>query len=176
MGWIVIVIAVIAVVFFGYRHIEPGRVSELAQQTVEAAKETARTAADVAGEAGRQAMTAAAGLGDRLAGLTIDGVDLGARISGAVSSVTATLAGVTDSTNADAAKARLDEAASTLDGLGDRVAQLPEAGRETLATALRSVLPTLRAGADKAAATAPDLKPTLDAIIAKLTDWSQPKA
>jgi hypothetical protein len=57
-----------------------------------------------------------------------------------------------------------------------QVEQLPAEGKKMLASAINSALPTLKAGADKVASLGPELKPTLDAIIARLEGWAKAAA
>ena len=54
--------------------------------------------------------------------------------------------------------------------------ELPAEGRKMLASAVSSALPALKACADKLAGYSPDIKPTLDAIIAKLETWANAPA
>jgi ABC-type transporter Mla subunit MlaD len=115
-------------------------------------------------------------LAESLRAVTVNGVDVGTQVGGAVDSIRASLDGVTDSAGAQAAKVKIEEAGKALDNVSAQVEQLPAEGRKLLASTISSALPTLKAGADKVAGYSPEMKPTLDAIIARLEGWAKAPA
>ena len=70
----------------------------------------------------------------------------------------------------------IEEAGKALDNVSAQVDQLPAEGRKLLASAVASVLPSLKTGAEKVASLSPEMKPTLDAIIARLEGWANAPA
>ena len=197
--WLIAVIVLVVVVFFGYRYLgAPDEVArqaqeaaqqaagaaqqaaqqagQAAQQAVGAAQQTAQDAAATAQQAANQAMAGATAMADSLRSLTLNGTEVGSQIGSAVDSIRASLGGITDGETAQAAKAKLEEAGRSLDGVSAQVDQLPTEGRKLLASAVASALPSLKAGAEKVAGLSPDLKPTLDAIIVRLEGWANAPA
>ncbi|HMR31756.1 MAG TPA: hypothetical protein PKA13_09355 [Geminicoccaceae bacterium] len=197
--WLIAVIVVIVVVFFGYRYLgAPDEVArqaqdaaqqaagaaqqaaqqagQAAQQAAGAAQQAAESAASTAQQAASEAAAGAAAMADSLRSLTLNGTEIGAQIGGAVDSIRTSLSGITDGATAQAAKAKLEEAGRSLDGVSAQVEQLPAEGRKLLASTISAALPTLKAGSEKVAGLSPDLKPTLDAIIAKLEGWANAPA
>ncbi len=179
--WLIAVIVIVVLIFFGHRYFgTPEQAVRQAQQAAQeaagAARQAAQSAASSAQQAASQAMAGAAAMAENLRSVTLNGVDLGSQIGGAVDSIRSSLDGITDSASAQAAKGRLEEAGRTLDGVSAQVEQLPATGRRLLASALTSAMPALKAGADKVAGLSPDLKPTLDTIIARLETWARAPA
>lgn len=175
--WLIAVIVIVVLIFFAHRYFgTPEQAVRQAQQAAQEAAGAARQAAGAAQQAAGQAMADAAALAGNLRSVTLNGVDLGSRIGGAVDSIRSSLDGITDSGSAQAAKGRLEEAGRTLDSVSAQVEQLPAEGRRLLASALTSALPALKTGADKVAGLSPDIKPTMDAIIAKLENWAKAPA
>ncbi len=193
------IIVVVAVILFGYRYLEaPDDVARQAQEAAQQAAGAAQQAAQQAGQAAQQAAGAAQQAAKEAAGTaqdaaaqavarmgamaeslrtaTVSGVDVGTQVSSAVASIRTSLDGVTDGASAEAAKARLEEAGRSLDNVSAKVEQLPSEGRRMLASAIQSALPALKTGADKVAGYSPDLRPTLDVIIAKLEGWARAPA
>lgn len=168
--WLIAVIVIVVLIFFGHRYFGTP------EQAVRQAQQAAREAADAAQQAASQAMAGAAAMAGNLRSVTLNGVDLGSQIGGAVDSIRSSIDGITDSASAQAAKGRLQEAGRTLDGVSAQVEQLPAEGRRLLASALTSAMPALKAGADKVSGLSPDLKPTLDTIIARLETWARAPA
>jgi hypothetical protein len=197
--WLIAVVALVLVAFFGYRYLgAPSQVAEqaqqaaqqaagtaqqaaqqagqAAQQAVGAAQQAAQSAADTAQQAASQAMAGVTAMAESLRSVTLNGSEIGTQIGGAVDSITASLSGITDSASASAAKVRLEEAGRSLDNLSGQVDQLPAEGRKLLASAISSALPALKAGVEKVAGFSPEMKPTLDAIIARLEGWANAPA
>lgn len=197
--WLIAVIVLVVVVFFGYRYLgAPDEVARQAQEAAEQAAGAAQQAAQQAGQAAQQAAgaaqqaaqdaaataqqaagQAAAGataMVDSLRSLTLNGTEVGSQIGSAVDSIRTSLGGITDGTTAQAAKAKLEEAGRSLDNVSAQVDQLPAEGRKLLASTIASALPSLKAGAEKVAGLSPDLKPTLDAIIVRLEGWANAPA
>lgn len=188
--WIVGLVVVVVIVIVGWRYFGGTEVAQQAEQAAQQAAGQAQQAAQQAGEAAQQAGQAAqqaaeqaaagaAKMAESLKSLAANGVDVGSRIGGAVDSVTTSLQGITDGPTAQAAKAKLEDAGKTLDEVGASVEQLPAEGRKLLASTLAATLPTIRAGIDRLAAiegAGTELKPTLDAIYAKLEAWAKAPA
>lgn len=146
--------------------------SETASQLADQAGETAQSATEAAGEAAQQAADAAQAL-------VLGGVDLGKQLSEAFDSLKSSLAGITDAASAQAQLPTLQQLQAKLDGMTATVEGLPAEGKTALATLVSASLPTLRSTAEQIAAldgVGPIVKPTLDAIIAKLEAWSKAPA
>lgn len=157
---------------------------EAAREVTQEAGELAGRAGDAAGEATRQAGEvvrdagqAAQGAGQPAA-LTVGDVDVGAELRGFVDRTRDTLANVRDQASAEAALPSLQDTRSKLDGLAAQVEQLPAEGRAQLANAVNASLPTLKDLAGRLAGTegGQTLKPTLDAMIARLEGWAKAPA
>lgn len=197
--WLVAVIALVVVIFLGYRYLgAPDQVAQQAQQAAQqaagaaqqaaqqagqaaqqaagAAQQAAKSAADTAQQAAGRAVAGMTAMAESLRSVTLNGADIGTQIGNAVDGIRTSLDGITDSAGAQAAKARLEEAGRSLDNVSTQVEQLPVEGRKLLASAIGSALPGLKAGADKVAGLSPELKPTLDTIIARLEGWAKAPA
>lgn len=197
--WLIAVIVIVVLIFFGYRYFgtpeqavqqaqqaaqqaagaaqqAAQQAGQAAQQAAGAAQQAAQSAAGTVQQAAGQAVAGAAAMAENLRSVTLDGVDLGSQVGGAVDSIRSSLDGITDNASAQAAKGRLEEAGRTLDNVSAQVDRLPAEGRRLLASTLTSALPALKAGADKVAGLSPDIKPTLDAIIARLETWARAPA
>lgn len=189
-----VVVAVIA--FFGFRMYQDKAAQEamqqaaqqaaaqaeiaakqVAQQAEAAAKqaaETAKQAADQAQQAAGSAVEAAGDAVDQMAALTVGGVDVGAEVKAMVEKTTAALGSITDQASAQAALPSLDELKAKVDGIATQVDQLPAEGRKLLAGVVSTALPPLKELAAKSSSMpgADVIKPTVDAILAKLETWA----
>ena len=107
--------------------------------------------------------------------LVVDGVDIGASVTGVLDQITGALSGVTDVTSAQAAVTRLTEADSALAGLQGQVGSLSAEGKSSLAALVSAALPAITAAADRLLADGtigPVIKPAVDGVIAKLTAFA----
>jgi hypothetical protein len=179
----VLVLAVLA--FFGYRLFQTEeaqqavqeaaqQVQTTAQQATEQAKEAAAQAQQAAGEAAKAASEAA----QQAAGLVVGGIDVGAELKKTMEQASTALGGITDQASAQAALPSLEELKGKVDGLTTQVEQLPAEGRKMLAGLVGTALPSLKELAAKAGSVqgAEAIKPTLDAMIAKLETWANAPA
>jgi hypothetical protein len=189
-----VVLAVVA--FFGYRMFQDRATQEAAQETAQQATQQAEQAATQAGGAAKQAAGAAqeaAGAAVQAAGdaakaagetaqetaaLVVGGVDIGANIKSTFEKATATLSGITDKATADAALPTIDELKGKVEGMTAQVEQLPAEGKKALAGMVSAALPTLKELAAKVGSIsgAEAVKPSLDAMIAKLEAWAKAPA
>lgn len=106
--------------------------------------------------------------------LVVDGVNIGDSITGILTNLTGTLAGVTDAASATAAVTTLTDAEKALGGLETAVGTLTGEGKTALQTLIGAALPALKTTIDGLlgnSAIAPILKPVLDTILAKLTTF-----
>lgn len=189
-----VVVAVIA--FFGFRMYQDKAAQEAIQQAAQqaaqqaetaakaaaqqaeaAAKQAAETAKQAASQAQQAAGAAVEAAGDaanQVAALTVGGVDVGAEIKAMVEKTTATLGGITDQASAQAAVPSLDELKAKVDSIAAQVDQLPAEGKEVLAGVVSTALPPLKELAAKSSSIqgADTIKPTVDAILAKLEAWA----
>lgn len=167
-----------------------GTAEQAAESTEQAAEEAAQAGEQTAEEATRateQAAESAAGsaeqatesAGGTVAALTVGGVDLGKEVGSSVSDATSALGGITDKASAEAALPRLKAVESKLGELGGKVEQLPQQGKEALASLVGDALPALRDMVNKIEGmegVSEVVKPTLDSIMAKLDAWAKQPA
>lgn len=189
-----VVVAVIA--FFGFRMYQDKAAQEAIQQAAQqaaqqaetaakaaaqqaeaAAKQAAETAKQAASQAQQAAGAAVEAAGDaanQMAALTVGGVDVGAEIKAMVEKTTTTLGGITDQASAQAALPSLDELKGKVDSIAAQVDQLPAEGKKVLAGVVSTALPPLKELAAKSSSIqgADTIKPTVDAILAKLEAWA----
>jgi multidrug efflux pump subunit AcrA (membrane-fusion protein) len=179
----IVVLAVLA--FFGYRMFQTEeaqqavqqaaqQVQATAQQATEQAKEAAAQAQQAAGEAAKAASEAA----QQAAGLVVGGVDVGAELERMMEQASTALGGITDQASAEAALPSLEQLKGKVDGLTTQVDQLPAEGRKMLAGLVGTALPSLKELAGKVGTVqgAEVIKPTLDALVAKLETWANAPA
>ncbi|WP_027580171.1 DUF937 domain-containing protein [Bradyrhizobium sp. Ai1a-2] len=105
------------------------------------------------------------------ANLTVDGVNLGSQIDSSVSTLKASLSGITDAASAQAALPRINEAVAQLNDVSARAAKLPPEGRSALAKLIVVVTPSIYQMCDKVMATpgvGPLAKPAIDDLRARL--------
>jgi hypothetical protein len=115
------------------------------------------------------AETTAADAGDAL---VVDGVNVGESVQGILTTITDTLAGVTDAGTATAAVQALTDADTALGGLETAVGALTGDGKSALQGLIGGALPALRTTVEGLlgdSAIGPILKPVLDSILARLT-------
>jgi type VI protein secretion system component VasK len=152
---------------------------QLADQAGQAAQQATETAGQAAQQAGEAASGAAQQVSDAAQALVVGGIDLGKQLSEAFDGLKSSLAGITDAASAQAQLPNLQQLQAKLDGMTATVDSLPAAGKSALATLVSGSLPTLRSAAEQVAAiegVGPVVKPTLDAILAKLDAWSKAPA
>jgi hypothetical protein len=118
-----------------------------------------------------QAAAPAAAVADAL---VVNGVNVGEQVTGILTNLTGTLAGVTDAASATAALTDLTDADSALGGLQSAVGALSGDGKSALQALIAGALPALKATIDGLlgdSAIGPIVKPALDGILAKLTTY-----
>jgi hypothetical protein len=106
--------------------------------------------------------------------LIVDGVNIGDSISGILTNLTGTLAGVKDVASATAAVTALTETDTALGGLQTAIGALTGEGKTALQTLIGGALPALKTTIDGLLADSgigPILKPVVDPILAKLTTF-----
>ena len=82
--------------------------------------------------------------------LVVGGVDIGASVSAALASITATFTGITDAASAQAALPKLTEARDALSRpRGHRRRRSPEAGHAALKQMVTAALPAIQTGAER---------------------------
>src|SRR5918996_2117660 len=144
---------------------------EAAQSTEQAAEEATEATEQAAEEGADTAEQEAQSAQDAPAALTVDGVNLGEQIGTTVSDTVSALEGITDRASAEAALPDLEAVGSKLDELNDRIEQLPQQGKEALASLLDDSLPELQDLVNKVEGmegVGEVVKPTLDGIMTKL--------
>ena len=149
---------------------------ESTEQAAEEATQATEQAAESATESAEQATESA---GEAMAALTVGGVDLGKEVGSSVSDATSALGGITDKASAEAALPRLKAVESKLGELGGKVGQLPQKGKEALASLVGDALPALRDMVNRIEGmegVREVVKPTLDSIMAKLDAWAKQPA
>jgi outer membrane biosynthesis protein TonB len=107
--------------------------------------------------------------------LVVGGVDIGASVSTALSTITSTFEGITDAASAQAALPRLTEARDALAGVETAAAGLPAEGRTALQQMVSTALPAIRTGAERLkadGAIAAVVGPVVDDILARLTAFA----
>jgi sensor c-di-GMP phosphodiesterase-like protein len=179
----IVVLAVLA--FFGYRLFQTEEAQQALQQaiqqvqgTAEQATEQAKEAATQAQQAAGEAAKAASEAAQQAASLVVGGVDVGAELKKMMEQASTALGGITDQTSAEAALPSLEELNGKVDGLTTQVDQLPGEGRKMLASLVSTALPSFKELADKVGTVqgAEVIKPTLDAMLAKLEAWANAPA
>src|SRR5262245_58746169 len=108
--------------------------------------------------------------------LTVDGVDVGAQVTGAMDNLKTSLQGVTDSASAQLAIPKLQEADAQLTKVNDLVAKLSPEQKKALASLVAAALPTLNQLFDKVLAlpgVGDIAKPVIDGVKAKLEAMSR---
>jgi type VI protein secretion system component VasK len=182
IGIVIVVLLIVAGIWW-YQSGGQQKVEEVAQQASEAAGQAAQQVTETAGQAAQQAGEAASGaaqqVSDAAQALVVGGIDLGKQLSEAFDGLKSSLAGITDAASAQAQLPNLQQLQAKLDGMTATVDSLPAAGKSALATLVSGSLPTLRSAAEQVAAiegVGPVVKPTLDAILAKLDAWSKAPA
>ena len=112
-----------------------------------------------------------AGVLDKLQGLKVGDIDVGALAKSAVNDVYSSLSGVKDAATAQSALPGLTKATSEFDQLNGLLSQLPAEARKALADTFASLRPNLTQLFDKVLAipgVGAIVKPAIDAINAKL--------
>ena len=152
---------------------------EAAQSTEQTAEEATEATEQAAEEGADTAEQEAQSAQDATAALTVDGVNLGEQIGTTVSDTVSALEGITDRASAEAALPDLEAVGSKLDELNDRIEQLPQQGKEALASLLDDSLPELQDLVNKVEGmegVGEVVKPTLDGIMTKLEAWGRQPA
>jgi len=184
MRGLIIVIIVAVAAYFGYRYFSTTdsgqqvaeQAEEAAQETTEQVEAATQAVTEAAQDAASTASDTAQQAAQSVSDLTVDGVDLGQQIGTAVSDATSALEGITDKASAEAALPSLEAVQAKIDELGSSVEGLPDAARESLASLLADGMPTLQELVTKVEGidgVGPVVKPTLDAIMAKLDAWAE---
>jgi hypothetical protein len=173
------------VAWFGYQWYQDrenqGAVRQTAEQAEAAARQAAEQAKAAAGGARQAAGAALQAAGDAArsaAALVVGGIDLGGEVRGLIEQASTALGGVTDWASAEAALPSLDRLKGKVDDLAAQVDRLPAGGRALLAGLAGTALPPLMELATKVGTVqgAEAIKPTLDAVIAKLAAWANAPA
>jgi hypothetical protein len=106
-----------------------------------------------------------------VASLMVEGVDLGATVTSTIDRLKASLEGVTDTSTAEAALPKLEEATKALDEVSEMAGKLSEKQRIELAALIAAALPTLNPLFEKLLAI-PSVsriaKPSIDALRTEL--------
>jgi hypothetical protein len=109
--------------------------------------------------------------------LVVDGVDVSGQLTTAFDGLKSTLGSITDAASAQAALPKLQEAVTSVDSLTALAAKLTPAQRTMMATAITAALPTLKDLIAKVLAipgVGDIIKPTADALIAKVEALANP--
>lgn len=150
-------------------------VGPAAEQATEALRQGADQVRQGAQQLGEQARQAA---GDARAYL-VDGVDLGRQARDAVGNAQAAFSAATDPAAAEAQLPALRDLDATLDGLGDKLGQLSAEARRGFAGLVAGAMPAVRSAAERVKAIdglSPEVRATIDSIVAKLDGWSRAPA
>lgn len=102
---------------------------------------------------------------------TVAGLEIDRQVTDSITSLRATLTGITDTASAQAALPKLQDITARIGKLGDRMGQLPADKRKALSGQVNPSMPTLNAMFDEVLAipgVAEVLKPTLDTLKMKL--------
>jgi vacuolar-type H+-ATPase subunit H len=156
-----------------------GATEEAAETADEAAQSTEQAAGQAAESAEEAAESTEQSAQDATAALTVDGVNLGEQIGTTVSDTVSALEGITDRASAEAALPDLQAVEGKLDELSGRIEQLPQQGKEALASLLDDSLPELQDLVNKVEGmegVGEVVKPTLDGIMTKLEAWGKQPA
>ncbi len=108
--------------------------------------------------------------------ITLGNQNIGAELGSVAEGLRGTLVGIKDEASAKAALPRLQQMSQQLGGLNESAAKLPAAGRSTLATYAKQILPFLRPLIDKALAASgvgAVAKPVLDQILNRIEGLSK---
>lgn len=197
MQAILAVIVIVVLAFVGYQYLYRG---EEPPATARQAAETAREAAQQAGQALTQAGQAltqgaqqmgqavqeqAQGAGQALRqqveetrGAVAGGTEVGRELSGALNDLRTALGNITDPAKVQDALPSLEGIETRLAGLQERAAQLPAEARNGIAGLINQSLPGLKGLAEQAGNLegGERVKPTLQAIIARLEAWAKTPA
>jgi hypothetical protein len=109
-------------------------------------------------------------------GLTVGGFDLGVQVTSTLDSLKTSLQGITDSASAQAALAKLQDAAAQLDKVGGLAPQLSPGAKTAFAALVAAAMPSLNDLFDKVLAkpgVAAIAKPAIDGLRAKLDTLSK---
>jgi F0F1-type ATP synthase membrane subunit b/b' len=150
--------------------------ADTADEAVQSTEQTAEQATESAEEAAESTEQSAQ---DATAALRVDGVNLGEQIGTTVSDTVGALEGITDRASAEAALPDLEAVEGKLDELSGRIEQLPQQGKEALASLLDDSLPELQDLVNKIEGmegVGEVVKPTLDGIMTKLEAWGKQPA
>jgi hypothetical protein len=101
----------------------------------------------------------------------VGGLDVGKQITDSIGGLRTVLTGITDTASAQTALPKLQDVAGQVDKVGDRIGQLSVEQRKVLSGLISPAMPTLNQSIERVLAVpgaAPILKPTLDALKAKL--------
>lgn len=162
MRWLLGIIVIAALAFFGWRYLEgnaPPSLEHAARQAGQALQEAGRAVEDKA-----RALTGS--------------VDVGQEVGSALGELRATLGSLTDPAKLQEALPNLDALDARLAGLQEQVAQLPVAARGTVAGLVEQSLPTLRSLSERVGSLqgGEAAKAKLDAIIDRLEGWAKAPA
>jgi len=170
MKWLLVLVAVVVLGWFGMQYMGKKAETDALNAAAAEAEKVAEQAAEQAAEAAKSAEDALTAAQDAMP----EGVDL-SKISGALdgvfSSATDALSGITDIDSAKAAIPSLQEAGSTLGGLNDVIARLPDAAKGPIAGIVTAGLSALQPIIDKVTAIPgvgsliePVIQPMMDAL------------
>jgi hypothetical protein len=147
--WAIGALAALAVIWGAYHFLFRGEVQEAVEGTTDTATQ----------------------VGEDAQNLVVGDVNVGQEVTGAFESATTALNGITDAASAEAALPKLTEIDANLDKLGGLVEQLPAEGKSALVALINGALPaleTLIAKVNDMPGVGPVIKPTADAMVAKL--------
>lgn len=171
MKWLIAVVAVAAIAWFGMQYMNKQAADEMAA----AAEAAAQVAAEKAEAVKLQAQEAADSAAEALTAAQDsmpDGVDLG-KISGALdgvfSSASEALTGITDLESAKNAIPSLEDAAGKLSGLSDVMARLPDAAKGPLGSIVQGGIGMLQPLIDKISAI-PLVGPLIEPVVAPIME------
>lgn len=164
MKWIIGLVVVAALGFFGYQYMQKNAAIE-AENVAAAAAEKAAETAKIAEEASKAALESAQEA-------MPDGVDL-SKISGALDGVfdsaSGALGGITDVESATAAIPSLEDASTKLGGLADVVKRLPDAAQGPIGNIVKTGLSSLQPIIDKVSEL-PGVGPVLEPVLGPMVE------
>lgn len=182
---VIALIVVAAVGFFGFRMYHDKTAQEPIQQAEIAAKQAAAKADAVAKHAAAQALAAATQAAEQahqaasdpaqqLSSLEAGSINAATEITNLIQQATAALSSITDQVSAEVALPSLDALKDKVTGVGAQIEQLSAEGKKLLASVVSTALPSLKELAARASSIqgVDAIKPSIDAMLAKLEAWA----
>lgn len=160
MKWLLMLVIVVAIGFFGYQYMNKNAAIE-AQQAAESAAAKAAEATKEAIDTAQEAMP--------------EGVDLTQitdAMDGIVGSASEALGSITDLDSAKAALPAMEEASSKLSGLGEVIARLPDAAKGPIGSIIESSVSVLQPLIEKASAI-PGVGDVIEPIVGPMVEMMQ---